>query len=59
MERDSSLDNPPLAGRATLVDEMMHVATITGEVLGTPSPELQAKLDAAGVPVYAPYEPGT
>lgn len=33
----------------------METCTITGEVCGTPSPELRKALEAAGVAIYEPY----
>jgi quinol monooxygenase YgiN len=35
---------------------LMKMCSISGEVCGTPSPELRKSLDAAGVAIYAPYQ---
>ena len=37
------------------MDEWMRIGTITGEVCGSPSPELRRNLEAAGVKLYEPF----
>ena len=39
-----------------MMKPMSEVGTITGEVCGTPSPELRKSLDAAGVRIYDPFQ---
>ena len=40
-----------------LLEAMLQVCSISGEVCGSPSPELRKSLESQGVPIYSPFEP--
>lgn len=54
--RDSAAGLEHMVNIAPMMQPMSEVATITGEVCGTPSPEVRKALEAAGVTIYAPLE---
>jgi quinol monooxygenase YgiN len=54
--RDSAAGLEHMANIGSMMKPMSEVATITGEVCGTPSPELRKALEAAGVTIYAPFQ---
>ena len=54
--RDSAAGLEHMANIGPMMKPMSEVGTITGEVCGTPSPELRKSLDAAGVRIYAPFQ---
>ena len=45
-----------LANLGDLMNAYLQICSISGEVLGTPSPELKKGLDSAGVRVFTPYQ---
>ena len=55
--RDSAAGLDHMANMAPMMEPLSEVCTISGEVCGTPSPELRTALEAAGVPIYAPFQP--
>ena len=54
--RDSAAGLEHMANVAPMAQALSEICTITGEVCGTPSPELRAALEAAGVQIYAPFQ---
>jgi quinol monooxygenase YgiN len=54
--RDSAAGLEHMANIGPMMKPLSEVCTITGEVCGTPSPELRKSLEAAGVTVYAPLQ---
>ena len=54
--RDSDALLEHLANLGDLMGALLETCSISGEVLGTPSPELRASLEAAGVGIYFPYQ---
>lgn len=54
--RDSEAGLTHMRNIAPMFEPLSKVCTITGEVCGTPSPELREALDAAGVTIYAPLQ---
>jgi quinol monooxygenase YgiN len=40
-----------------LMEPLLKVCSITGEVCGTPSPELRKSLESQGVRIYEPFQP--
>ena len=52
--RDSAAGLEHMINIAVMMEPLAEVCTITGEVCGTPSPELRKALEDAGVPIYAP-----
>jgi hypothetical protein len=52
--RDSAAGLEHMVSIAPMFEPLSKVCTITGEVCGTPSPELREALEAAGVPIYTP-----
>ena len=54
--RDSAAGLEHMANIAPMMEPLSKVCTTTGEVCGTPSPELRKALDEAGVTIYAPFE---
>jgi quinol monooxygenase YgiN len=53
--RDSASGLEHMANIGPMMEPLSEVCTVTGEVCGTPSPELRQALEAAGVPIYAPH----
>lgn len=54
--RDSAGGLEHSANVAPLMREFLAACTITGEVCGTPGPELRIALEAAGVKIYTPLQ---
>lgn len=54
--RDSAAGLEHMRNIGRMMERLSQVCTITGEVCGTPSPELRAAIEAAGVTLYAPLE---
>jgi quinol monooxygenase YgiN len=54
--RDSAAGLEHMANISPMMKPLSEVCTITGEVCGTPSPELRKSLEAAGVRIYAPFQ---
>lgn len=54
--RDSAAGLEHMTNIGPMFEQLSEICTITGEVCGTPGPELRKALDAAGVPIYAPLE---
>jgi quinol monooxygenase YgiN len=54
--RDSAAGLEHMTNIGPMMKPLSEICTITGEVCGTPSPELRKSLDAAGVPIYAPFQ---
>lgn len=54
--RDSAALLEHLANLGPLMGEMMGVGSISGEVLGNPSPELRKGMEAAGVRIFSPFQ---
>ncbi|ANS79430.1 hypothetical protein SGUI_2034 [Serinicoccus hydrothermalis] len=54
--RDSAAGLEHMDNIGALMEELSQVCTMTGEVCGTPSPELRAALEAGGVTVYEPAD---
>lgn len=52
--RDSAAGLEHMANIGVMMQPLSEVCTITGEVCGTPTPQLREALDAAGVTVYSP-----
>ena len=52
--RDSAAGLEHMTNIGPMAKLLSEVCTITGEVCGTPSPELRKALEAAGVKIYAP-----
>jgi quinol monooxygenase YgiN len=52
--RDSAAGLEHMANIGPMMEPLSEVCTITGEVCGTPSPELRQALEEAGVPIYSP-----
>ncbi len=53
--RDSDALLQHTANLGELMNQIMQVSTISGEVLGQPTPVLRKMLDQYGVRVYEPY----
>ena len=54
--RDSAAGLEHMANIGPMMKPLSEVCTTTGEVCGTPSPELRKALEAAGVTIYAPFQ---
>jgi quinol monooxygenase YgiN len=54
--RDSAAGLEHMANIGVMMETLSEVCTITGEVCGTPSPDLRKSLEAAGVRIYAPFQ---
>jgi quinol monooxygenase YgiN len=54
--RDSAAGMAHSANISDLMARFLEVATITGEVCGSPSPEVREALEAGGVKVYLPLQ---
>ncbi len=54
--RDSAAGREHMANIGAVMKPMSEIGTVTGEVCGSPSPELRKELEAAGVTIYAPFE---
>ena len=54
--RDSDALLEHVANLGDLMGAMMQVSSISGEILGTPSPKLKQAVEGAGVQVYTPYQ---
>lgn len=54
--RDSAAGLEHMANIGPMAQALSEVCTITGEVCGTPDPELRTALEAAGVRIYAPFQ---
>jgi quinol monooxygenase YgiN len=52
--RDSAAGLAHMANIAHMVEPLSQVCTMTGEICGSPSPELRAALESAGVTIYEP-----
>jgi quinol monooxygenase YgiN len=52
--RDSAAGLVHMANIAPMFEPLSEICTITGEVCGSPRPELREALEAAGVTIYAP-----
>jgi quinol monooxygenase YgiN len=55
--RDSAAGLQHMANIGPMFKPLSEICTITGEICGTPSPELRKALEAAGVKIYAPLQP--
>jgi quinol monooxygenase YgiN len=55
--RDSAAGLEHMANIGPMFEPLSEICTITGEVCGSPSPELRKALEAAGVTIYAPFQP--
>jgi quinol monooxygenase YgiN len=55
--RDSEAGLEHSRNIADLMDPLLQVCSISGEVCGTPSPELRKSLESQGVRIYTPLEP--
>lgn len=54
--RDSAAGLDHMANIGPMMKPLSEVCTITGEICGTPSPELRKSLEAAGVRIYTPFQ---
>lgn len=54
--RDSAAGLDHMANIGPMMEPLSKVCTITGEICGTPSPELRKSLEAAGVRIYTPFQ---
>jgi quinol monooxygenase YgiN len=54
--RDSAAGLEHMANIGPMMKPLSEVCTTTGEVCGTPSPELRGALEKAGVRIYAPFQ---
>jgi quinol monooxygenase YgiN len=54
--RDSAAGLEHMTNIAPMMEPLSQVCTMTGEVCGTPSPELRKSLEAAGVHIFVPYQ---
>lgn len=54
--RDSAAGLEHMENIGPMMQPLSEVCTITGEVCGTPSPELRKALEDAGLPIYAPLQ---
>jgi quinol monooxygenase YgiN len=54
--RDSAAGLEHMANIGPMMKPLSEISTITGEVCGTPSPELRKSLEAAGVRLYTPFQ---
>lgn len=54
--RDSAAGLEHMANIGVMMEPLSKICTITGEVCGTPSPELRSALESAGVRIYAPLQ---
>ena len=54
--RDSAASLEHMANIGPMMKPLSEISTITGEVCGTPSPELRKSLEAAGVRLYTPFQ---
>jgi quinol monooxygenase YgiN len=54
--RDSAAGLEHMANIGPMMKPLSKVCTTTGEVCGTPSPELREALEKAGVRIYAPFQ---
>ena len=52
--RDSDAGLAHMTNIGPMLEPLSAICTITGEVCGSPTPELRAALEAAGVTIYAP-----
>ena len=55
--RDSPAGLEHMANIGPMFEPLSTVCTITGEICGSPSPELREALEAAGVRIYEPFKP--
>lgn len=53
--RDSAAGLEHMANISEMMKPLSEVCTTTGEICGTPSPELRKALEAAGVKIYEPF----
>jgi quinol monooxygenase YgiN len=53
--RDSAAGLEHMVNIAPMMQPLSEICTITGEVCGSPSPELRESLVAAGVTLYEPF----
>ena len=53
--RDSAAGLAHMAHIGPMMKPMSEVCTITGEICGSPSPELRHALEDAGVTIYPPF----
>lgn len=54
--RDSAAGLEHMANIGVMMEPLSKICTITGEVCGTPSPELRSALESAGVRIDAPFQ---
>ncbi|MFY0407422.1 putative quinol monooxygenase [Solicola sp. PLA-1-18] len=52
--RDSAAGLEHMANIGPMMEPLSEVCTVSGEICGTPSPELRQALEAAGVTIYEP-----
>jgi len=55
--RDSEAGLEHSRNIAHLMEPLLQVCSISGEVCGVPSPELREALEKQGVRIYAPFQP--
>jgi quinol monooxygenase YgiN len=53
--RDSAAGLDHMADIGPMMEPLSEVCDITGEVCGSPGPELRKALEDAGVPIYEPH----
>jgi quinol monooxygenase YgiN len=54
--RDSDALLEHVANLGELMGAMQEVCSVSGEILGTPSPKLREALEGYGLPMYAAYQ---
>lgn len=54
--RDSAAGLDHMTNIGPMMRPLSEICTITGEICGTPSPELRKALEAAGVRIYTPFQ---
>lgn len=52
--RDSAAGLEHMANIAPMIEPLSKICTMTGQVCGSPSPELREALESAGVTIYEP-----